>query len=161
MTYSTKDKEMFNTNKAVQVYFNGTVDAVVVNSTPGAVASPATTKTSIAYADIYIPFPVKEIHVRSIDIDWNNDYFSAYFISSLVDNGPLGGGFLGQTSEFSHSIKSMRYIFSEPRDINGSYRFEYLRLEQRSAEFTNTLNSNFPSVDGGGVVFMLEFIGYK
>ena len=59
MTYSTKDKEMFNTNKAVQVYFNGTVVAVVVNSTPGAVASPATTKTSITYADIYIPFPVR------------------------------------------------------------------------------------------------------
>ena len=156
-----KDKEMINTNRAVLVYFNGTLDAVVANPATGAVASFATTKTSVASADIYIPFPVKEIHVRGIDIDWNNDYFSIYFISSLVDNGPLGSGYAGVYLDQSTSTKKMRYIFDQPRDINGSYRFEYLRLEQHSINFTNTRTSNFPSIDGGGVCFMLEFIGYK
>ena len=139
-----KDKEMINTNRAVLVYFNGTVDAVVANAATGVVASPATTKSSVASADIYIPFPVKEIHVRGMDIDWNADYYSIYFISSLVDNGPLGSGFAGVYSDTSTSTKKMRYIFDQPRDMNGSYRFEYLRLEQHSINFTNTLTSNFP-----------------
>ncbi len=161
MTYSIKDKEMINANRAVLVYFNGTLDAVVANAGTGAIASPATTRSSVSSADIYIPFPVKEIHVRGIDIDWNVEYFSVYFTSSLVDNGPLGSGYAGVYHDMSTSTKKMRYIFDQPRDINGSYRFEYLRIEQRSINFTNTLVSNFPSIDGGGVCFMLEFIGYK
>ena len=100
-----KDKQMINTNRAVLVYFNGTVDAVVANAATGVVASPATTKSSVASADIYIPFPVKEIHVRGIDIDWNLDYYSIYFISSLVDNGPLGSGFAGVYSDTSTSTQ--------------------------------------------------------
>jgi hypothetical protein len=67
MTYSTKDKEMINAYRAVLVYFNGTLDAVVVNTVTGAIGSPATTRSSVSSADIYIPFPVKEIHVRGID----------------------------------------------------------------------------------------------
>ena len=40
-----KDKQMINTNRAVLVYFNGTLDAVVANALTGAVASPATTRS--------------------------------------------------------------------------------------------------------------------
>ena len=43
-------KEMINTNKAVIVYFP--------------------TNKSQGTASIYIPFPVKEIHVKGVDIDW-------------------------------------------------------------------------------------------
>ncbi len=42
-------KEMINTNKAVVVYF------------PAA--------SSQGEASIYIPFPVKEIHIKGVDID--------------------------------------------------------------------------------------------
>ena len=61
-------KQMINTNRAVIVNFDGTANSYVANPLSGAVASPATTRSAVAYTNIYIPFPVKEIHVRGIDL---------------------------------------------------------------------------------------------
>ena len=158
---TNNQKQMINTNRAVIVNFDGTAVAVVANALTGDVATPATTKSAVAYTNIYIPFPVKEIHIRGIDIDWNLDYATVYFTSSLTDNLPLGSGYAGVYADISTATKKLRYIFDQPRDINGTYTFEYFRLDQRSSGFTNTLTSNYPSVDGGSVCFMLEFIGYK
>ena len=158
-----KDKQMINTNKAVIVNWTGTVtsaEAIIANAIAGAATITASTRSSVSYANIYIPFPVKEIHVRGIDIDWNADYFTVYFTSSLVNNCPLGSGFAGVYSDTSSATKKMRYIFDTPRDINGTYTFEYFRVDQRSGAFTNA-TSNYPSVDGGSACFMLEFVGYK
>ena len=156
-----KDREMINANKAILVYFTGTFAGQNANATTGDVYMPPTSKSSVAYANIYIPFQVKEIHVRGIDIDWNADYYSIYFTSSLVDNGPLGSGYAGIYSDTSTSTKKMKYIFDQPRDVNGTYRFEYFRIEQNSGAFLNTKTPSYPSSDGGGVLFMLEFVGYK
>ena len=57
----SKEKEMINTNKAVLVYFQG-------NKSQGT-------------ASIYIPFPVKEIHVKGVDVDWQADYVACMFSS--------------------------------------------------------------------------------
>ena len=62
-------KEMINTNKAVLVRF------------------PA--HSSQGTASIYIPFPVKEIHVKGVDIDWEDDYGACMFSSSLFNDGQL------------------------------------------------------------------------
>jgi len=127
----TKEKEMINTNKAVSVYF-------APNKSQGS-------------ASFYIPFPVKEIHVKGVDIDWQNDYCACIFSSSLFNDGPIGGGFCGINYDNSSSLKQLRYIFQQPRDINGSYTFNYTPLD----------NSNlFPSNLYGQIVFTLEFIGY-
>ena len=138
MTYSTKDKEMFNTNKAVLVKFSA--------------------DTATANADIYIPFPVKEIHVRGVDIDWEADYVAVAFTSNLVNNGPLGGGFCGLNYDNSTATKKIRYLFPEPKDINGSYTFSYSVLDSKRIIDTIAL---FSSANYGYVCFFLEFIGYK
>ena len=124
-------KEMINTNKAVVVYFGG--------------------NKSIGSASIYIPFPVKEIHVKGVDIDWQVDYCACMFSSSLVNDGPIGGGFCGVNFDNSTSLKTLRYIFTSPLDINGTYTFNYSTIDTDNA---------FPSVNYGTVVFTLEFIGY-
>ena len=124
-------KEMININKAVFVNF--------LANNPQALAS------------IYIPFPVKEIHVKGVDIDWTNDYWACIFTSSLVNDGPIGCGFCGAAYDNSTSTKKIRYIFPAPLDINGTYTFNY--------KVINTENA-FPSVNNGSVVFILEFIGY-
>ena len=124
-------KEMINTNKAVFVNF------------------PA--ESSQGTASIYIPFPVKDIHVKGVDIDWTNDYVACIFTSSLVNDGPIGGGFCGASYDMTTSTKKIRYIFPTPLDVNGTYRFNY--------KVINTENA-FPSANYGSVVFTLEFIGY-
>ena len=124
-------KEMINTNKAVFVYFP--------------------TNKSQGMASIYIPFPVKEIHVKSIDVDWEVDYCACMFSSSLLD-GPIGGVFCGVKSGVtSTSLKNLKYIFLTPRDINGTYTYNYSIIDSALA---------FPSINYGSVVFTLEFIGY-
>lgn len=127
----SKEKEMINTNKAVLVYFPG-------NNSHGT-------------ASIYIPFPVKEIHVKGVDVDWEADYFACIFSSSLFNDGPIGGAFCGVNCDNSTSLKHLRYIFQNPIDINGTYTFNYNPIENSHA---------FPSVNYGSVVFTLEFIGY-
>ena len=124
-------KEMFNTNKAVVVYFP--------------------TNKSIGSASIYIPFPVKEMHVKGVDIDWQADYCACMFSSSLVNDGPIGGGFCGVNFDNSTSLKTLRYIFTSPLDINGTYTFNYSVIDT---------SNTFPSINYGSVVFTLEFIGY-
>ena len=128
--YKTMSKEMINTNKAVVVYFP--------------------TNKSIGSASIYIPFPVKEIHVKGVDIDWQADYCACMFSSSLLD-GPIGGAFCGVNYDNSTSLKQLKYIYLTPRDINGTYTFNYKTIDSASV---------FPSVNYGAVVFTLEFIGY-
>ena len=123
-------KEMINTNKDVFVYF------------------PA--NKSQGMASIYIPFPVKEIHVKSIDVDWQADYCACMFSSSLLD-GPIGGAFCGVNISNSTSLKDLKYIFLTPRDINGTYTFNYSTID-------TSIDS--PSINNGSVVFTLEFIGY-
>ena len=120
----TKDKEMINTNKAVSVFFGSNKNTGTDN--------------------IYIPFPVKDIHVRGVDVDWQVDYCAVIFSSSLVNDGPIGGGFAGQNFDNSTSVKKMRYVFNTPRDINGT-----------SNSVNGTANINY-----GYAVFSLEFIGY-
>ena len=74
-------KEMINTNKAVVVSFDPFASPLQITNT--------------ASADIYVPFLVKEIHVRGIDLDLMTDFQTLYFTSSLVNNGPLGSGCAG------------------------------------------------------------------
>ena len=124
-------KEMINTNKAVVVYFSA-------NKSQGMVS-------------IYIPFPVKEMHVKGVDIDWEADYLPCLFSSSLVNDGPIGGGFCGVNFDNSTSLKTLRYIFTSPLDINGTYTFNYKAIDNTNAA---------PSVNYGTAVFTLEFIGY-
>ena len=119
-------KEMINTNKAVVVKF------------------PA--HSSQGTASIYIPFPVKEIHVKWVDVDWEADYCACMFSSSLVNDGPIGGGFCGIYYDNSTSLKHLRYIFTSPLDINGTYTFNYSVIDT---------SNNFPSINYGSVVFTL------
>ena len=71
----TKDREMINTNKAVVVKFAQHTNDSQLNQT--------------GEASIYIPFPVKEIWLRGVDLDFNADFQVMYFTSSLVDNNTL------------------------------------------------------------------------
>ena len=130
---SHKDKEMIKTNKAVSVQFLSDV--------------------ATASADIYVPFPVKEIHVRGIDIDWYANYLLCVFRSSLFNGGPVGTGFCGVACDASSSTKKLRYIYDQPRDINGSYEFTYKPVDAQ--------NVSYPDINIGAVCFMLEIIGYK
>ena len=125
-------KEMISTNKAVLVRF------------------PA--HSSQGTASIYIPFPVKEIHVKGVDIDWEDDYCACMFSSSLINDGPIGGGFCGVNFDSSNSLKNLKYLYLTPRDINGTYTFNY--------EVLDTGGNPLRSADYGIVVFTLEFIGY-
>ncbi len=59
------NKEMINTNKAVVVSFDAYVSQLQITNT--------------ASADIYVPFLVKEIHVRGIDLDFMADFQPLYF----------------------------------------------------------------------------------
>ena len=166
-------KEMINTNKAVLVSFPAYTNPKQLNNT--------------ATADIYIPFPVKQINVKGIDLDFDADFRVVYFTSNLVDNGPLGSGFGGILCDYSASSKTINYIFPTPRDINGTYNFTYNVIDVQSFYFTrgyiadgtnfnattNALGTAFdgtaagvipPDASGGApparVLFILEFIGY-
>ncbi len=54
------NKEMIKTNKAVVVSFDAYVSQLQITNT--------------ASADIYVPFLVKEIHVRGIDLDFMAEF---------------------------------------------------------------------------------------
>ena len=117
-------RQIINTNRVVIVNFDSNINTGTSN--------------------IYVPFPVHEIHIKGVDIDWDADYTTIYFLSNLVDYGPVGAGF---------AAKKLRYIFPQPRDINGSYTFEYQRVDKISVDV-------FPDNDKGHVCFIMEFIGY-
>ena len=129
----SKEKQMINTNRAVLVNFPS-----LSNS---------------AYASIYVPFFVSEIHIKGVDVDWDVDYLTVYFLSSLVDNCPIGAAFAGVSSDTSTSTKKLRYIFPQPRDINSTFSFSYNLVDTISVV-------TFPDNHKGHVLFMIEFIGY-
>ncbi len=123
-------KEKINTNKAVVVYFGG--------------------NKSIGSVSLSIPFPVKEMHVKGVDIEWQADYVACMFSSSLVNDGPIGGGFCGVNCDNSTSLKNIRYIFRTPLAINGTYTFNYQVLDSANA---------FPSVNYGTVMGVCLAVG--
>ena len=124
-------KNIINTNKALFVTF------------------PLSSSTSSC--DVYIPFPVSEIHIRGIDVDWQADYLTVVFFSSLFNDGPVGAAFCEVGSDLSSATKKVRYIYNQPRDINGSYQFWYKAVDQLYA---------IPDAHYGSVCFIMEFIGY-
>ena len=165
-------KEMISTNKAILVSF------------PAYTNSAQLTNTSTV--DIYIPFPVKQINVKGIDLDFDADFRVMYFTSNLVDNGPLGSGFGGILCDYSVSTKNVSYIFPTPRDINGTYSFTYNVIDNASfywpkgfvnngLSFNSTITAGvmdptstaLPSLTqtlagapAARVLFILEFVGY-
>ena len=62
-----------------------------------------TQTTQSSNADIYVPFPVREILVKGVDLDFNADFKTMYFTSSLVDGNYVGSGFAGSLKT-SHLI---------------------------------------------------------
>ena len=138
--------QIINTNRAVRVKFD-------------AYSSVAQMSQSSS-ASIYVPFPVKEILIKGIDLDFGADFRTMFFTSSLVDRNILGSAFAAGLTEYSSSTKQLRYIFNTPRDINGSFRFEYSLVDNITAA-TYTYN-NVDILTGaptGYVLFVIEFIG--
>ena len=158
-------KEMINTNKAVVVSFDPYASQLQISNT--------------ASASIYVPFLVKEIHVRGIDLDFMSDFQPLYFTSSLVNDGPLGSGYAGILCDTSVGTRKLRYIFDTPREINGTYSFTYHVFNPEKVSFhfpvgfapggleAYALVSPAipayaePGAPAGNVLFMLEFIAYK
>ena len=152
-----KEKEIINTNKAVVVKF------------PAYASEYQTTQSGSA--TIYIPFPVKQINVKGVDLDFESDFRTMYFTSDLVNHGALGSGYGGILSENSSTTKQMTYYFKDAIEVNGTYTFTYHILDTTSYYFVNGFvpgtapdtSSNTGSTHGapaGIVLFMLEFIGY-
>ena len=136
--------QIINTNRAVRVKFDAYTSTTQI--------------TQSSNASIYVPFPVKEILIQGIDLDFGADFRTLYFTSSLVDGNILGSAFASGLTDYSSSTKQLRYIFNTPRDINGSFRFEYSLVDN---ETTSTYN-NGAVVNGapvGYVLFVIEFIG--
>ena len=106
-----KETQMITTNKAVVINF------------PAYASQYKLTNTSTA--NIYIPFPVKQINVKGVTLDFEGDFKVMYFTSNLVDSGPLGSGFGGILCDYSSGTPMISYIFKQPRDINGVYDFTY------------------------------------
>ena len=136
--------QIINTNRAVRVKFN---------------AYTSTTQTTqSSNADIYVPFLVKEIHVKGVDLDFYYDFRTMYFTSSLVDGNVLGSGFAGAVYDTSSTTKQLRYIFNTPREINGSFRFDYFLIDNNTGASYN----NAGIINGaptGYVLFVIEFVG--
>ena len=141
--------QIINTNRAVRVKFD-TYTSISQMS-----------QSSIA--SIYVPFPVKEILIKGIDLDFNADFRTMYFTSNLVDCNYVGSGFAGTLTDYSASTKQVRYIFNTPRDINGSYSFTYSLLDNVSISvYTDYTTGNaIPSTGAptGYVLFVIKFIG--
>ena len=162
-------KEMINTNRAVVVSFDPYASSLQISNT--------------ASASIYVPFLVKEIHVRGIDLDFMSDFQPLYFTSSLVNDGPLGSGYAGILCDTSVGTRKLKYIFDSPREINGSYNFTYHIFNPEKISFhfpqgfapggapagpnvyalaSPAISPNAePGAPPGNVLFMLEFIAYK
>jgi len=152
-----KEKEIINTNKAVIVKFAAYVSQYQT--------------TQSGSATIYIPFPVKQINVKGVDLDFESDFRTMYFTSDLVNHCALGSGYGGILSDNSSTTKQMNYYFRDPIEVNGSYTFTYHILDTTSFFFANGFipgtgpdtSSNTGITIGaprGIVLFMLEFIGY-
>jgi len=152
-----KEKEIINTNKAVVVNF--------------AAYALGTQTTQSGSATIYIPFPVKQINVKGVDLDFESDFRSMYFTSDLVNHGALGSGYAGILADNSSSTKQMTYYFKDPIEVNGTYTFTYHILDNVSYFYPNGFipgtapdaSANAAASLGapaGIVLFMLEFIGY-
>ena len=102
-----KEKEIINTNKAVVVRF------------PAHASEYQTTQSGSA--TIYIPFPVKQINVKGVDLDFESDFRSMYFTSDLVNHGAVGSGYGGILADNSATTKQMTYYFKDPIEVNGTY----------------------------------------
>ena len=151
------DEEIINTNKAVIVNF------------PAYKSQYQTTQSGSA--TIYIPYPVKQINVKGVDLDFDSDFRTIYFTSDLVNHGALGSGYAGILSDNSSTTKQMTYYFKDPIEVNGSYTFTYHILDTVSYYYPNGFipgtapdsSANVAAYNGapaGIVLFMLEFIGY-
>ena len=142
--------QIINTNRAVRVKFDAhTVSTQTIQSSS---------------ASIYVSFPAKEIIVKGVDLDFVQDFRSMYFTSSLVDNNILGSGFAGGLCDYSSSTKQLRYIFNTPRDINGSFRFDYSLIDVDTQVSYNTTSllgaiTTWYGAPAGYALFVLEFIG--
>ena len=104
MPYSG-NKSKINTNRAAVVPFLGHDKQFQT-----------TVSSSVS---IYVPFLVSEIQVRGIHTNFDADFREMYFTSSLVDGGPLGSAFAGILGDTSASSKTVKYVFQNPREING------------------------------------------
>ena len=141
--------QIINTNRAVRVKFD--------------------TYTSISQmsqsssASIYVPFPVREILIKGIDLDFNADFRTMYFTSSLVDGNYVGSGLAGGLTDYSSSTKQLGYIFNTPRDINGSFSFTYSLLDNVSisayTDYATGVGVPKTGSPTGYVLFVIEFIG--
>ena len=120
MPYSG-NKSKINTNRAVVVPFAGHTNK---NQT-----------TVSSSASIYVPFLVSEIQIRGIHTNFDADFREMYFTSSLVDGGPLGSAFAGILGDTTASSKTVKYVFQNPREINGSYNFTYHLIDPLSFYF--------------------------
>ena len=120
MPYSG-NKSKINTNRAIVVPFAGHVNR------------DQTTVSSLA--SIYVPFLVSEIQIRGIHTNFDADFREMYFTSSLVDGGPLGSAFAGILGDTTASSKTIKYVFQNPREINGSYDFTYHLIDPVSFYF--------------------------
>ncbi len=136
--------QIINPNRAVRVKFD---------------AYTSTTQMSqSSSASIYVPFPVKEILIKGIDLDFGADFRTMFFTSSLVDGNILGSAFASGLTDYSSSTKQLRYIFNTPRDINGSFRFDYSLVDNITP--ATYIDGNIePGAPTGHVLFVLEFIG--
>ena len=121
MPYSG-NKSKINTNRAVVVPFAGHTNK---NQT-----------TVSSLASIYVPFLVSEIQIRGIHTNFDADFREMYFTSSLVDGGPLGSAFAGILGDTTASSKTVKYVFQNPREINGSYDFTYHSIDPHSFDFS-------------------------
>ena len=152
-----KEKEIINTNKAVVVKF------------PAYVSQYQTTQSGSA--TIYIPYLVKQINIKGVDLDFDSDFRTMYFTSNLVNHGALGSGYAGILSDNSSTTKQMTYYFKDPIEVNGSYTFTYHILDTVSFFYANgfvpgtapdaSVNTGTShGAPAGIVLFMFEFIGY-
>ena len=141
--------QIINTNRAVRVKFNAYTSATQMSQSSS--------------ASIYVPFPVKEILIKGIDLDFGSDFRTMYFTSNLVDGNILGSAFAGGLLDYSTSTKELRYIFNTPRDINGSYNFMYSLIDNVSnASYMDYSSGNGIGTTGaptGYALFVIEFIG--
>ena len=141
--------QIINTNRAVRVKFD---------------AYTSTTQTTqSSNADIYVPFPVREILIKGIDLDFGSDFKTMFFTSSLVDGNYVGSGFAGGLTDYSSSTKQVRDIFYTPRDINVSYSFTYSLLDNVSisayTDYATGVGVPTTGSPTGYVLFVIEFIG--
>ena len=120
MPYSG-NKSKINTNRAIVVPFVGHTNRL------------QTTVSSLA--SIYVPFLVSEIQIRGIHTNFDADFREMYFTSYLVDGGPLGSAFAGILGDTTASSKTVKYVFQNPREINGSYNFTYHLIDPMSFYF--------------------------